>query len=131
MCLFLDILSVFIYWKYLDILSKALKHNYSVEVHSGFLPINISVHFKLFGLWYTILPIRIGTNSTRPHVQYNITDRHHAFFKQNSKKIFVYILSLKDRLRIVVGFLIVFGITWVFGLLVINNDIIFPSIFSA
>ena len=31
---------------------------------------------------------------------------------------------MKDRLRIAVGFIILFGLTWAFGLLVINNDII-------
>ena len=33
-------------------------------------------------------------------------------------------LSMKDRLRIILAFMILFGITWAFGFLVVNNDII-------
>ena len=104
-------------------LTKALKHDYSVELQSGCLPINTSVHFSClvrgtpFYL-FELAPIAIV-------LMFNIISLVAIMLSlSKTRKNSSSMLSMKDRFRIVVGFMIVFGITWVFGLLVINNDII-------
>ena len=102
---------------------KALKHDFSVELHSSFLPINFSLHFSClvrgtpFYL-FELAPIAAG-------LMFNIISLAAIMFSLNTtQRNTSSILSMKDRLRIVVGLMIVFGITWAFGLLVIRNDII-------
>ena len=104
-------------------LIKPLKHEFSVELHSGFLPINFSLHFSClvrgtpFYL-FELAPIAAG-------LMFNIISLAAIMFSLNkTRRNTSSLLSMKDRLRIVVGLMIVFGITWAFGLLVISNDII-------
>ena len=44
--------------------------------------------------------------------------------KASSQKYTTHALTPKERLRIVTAFLILFGITWIFGFLVINNSMV-------
>ena len=104
-------------------LTKVLKHDYSVELHSGFLPINFSVHSSCFVrgtpfYLFELAPIAAA-------LMFNIMSLVAIMLSLNKIQInSPSMLPMKDRLRIVVGLIIVFGITWAFGLLVINNDII-------
>ena len=96
---------------------------YSAEPHSGFLSINFFVYFSCLVhgtpfYFFKLAPIAVV-------LIFNIVSLIAIMFslKKTQKSSFS-TLSMKDRLRIVVGFIILFGITWGFGLLVINNDII-------
>ena len=107
----------------MTLLTKALKHYYSVEKHSVFLLIFIFVYFSCLVrdtpfYFFELAPIAIV-------LMFNIVSLIAIMLSLNkTQKKSLYSLSMKDRLRIVVGFVILFGVTWVFGLLVINNDII-------
>ena len=104
-------------------LAKVFKHDYSVELKSGFLPINIFVYFSCLVrgtpfYFFELAPIAIV-------LMFNIISLVAIMFSLNkTQKNSSSTLSMKERLRIAVGFMILFGITWAFGLLVINNDII-------
>ena len=95
----------------------------SVKIQKGFLTITVFIHFSCLVrgtpfYFLELAPIAIV-------LAFNIVSLVAIMLSLNkTQKYSASTLSMKDRLRIIVAFMILFGITWTFGFLVINNDII-------
>ena len=94
-----------------------------VKIQKGFLTITVFIHFSCLVrgtpfYFLELAPIAIV-------LAFNIVSLVAIMLSLNkTQKYSASTLSMKDRLRIIVAFVILFGITWTFGFLVINNDII-------